>query len=117
MRRPRFSLRAALLAFTLICVGLGLYKRHLVQQRLLEEAIRECGLLRVSPYLYPGGRLVLVHASDMTPDAARAINRAQYIQAIELWYRPFPSPEVQALLREEFDLQLDRGGTMKGTRR
>jgi hypothetical protein len=108
MKIPRFSLRFAILVFTVIGVVLGLYGRHMVnlrkQMRLTEVARNECE---------KGGCVVGLHGNpstfyligisagpQLTEQAARAIGEAQLIKRVLVW-EPVSGP-VDAELSANF---------------
>lgn len=93
MSRPRFSLRVALLAFTLIGLGLGFYGRHVVEHRrqirLAEVARKGCekagclGILGGNPNSF--FQIQISSGPRLTVQAAQAIGEAQLIKQVVIW--------------------------------
>lgn len=112
MRRPRFTLRTTLIAVTLLGAGLGLYGRHLAEQRrqstLVDVARKACeatkALEKVSTPRrdHPNYRCFHIRAYSLNRVAIQAIEEAKHVKQLVVMERL--SPEQATDLESDFYL-------------
>lgn len=125
MKRPRFSLRVALLSFTLIGVGLGFYGRHLAehrrQMRLLHQAQEACKTsgcrFLIDTLARRTDRYVMdLQGPQVSPSVAQAIVDAEYVERVRI-SEPLDQQTADELAKAFHPLKHDRVWVRTGSDR